>query len=154
MLEHGVGNVNLLETEIVVEDAHHRLFAQQGGVQLDRRVQSPFLQQVPTDLFDFAWGATVHGRKGNAVDDPRRDLDVSELGELFFQNRPDFGDFLRRILQSVHETSHRRAPNSLQVVADAHVEDRSEGNSAFKAEDPVENVDQYPGFDVLPCRLI
>ncbi len=121
-----IRDVDVAVAQVVVQDAHDGLLAQQGGVQLDKGVQPLFLQQVPSDGLDLVGGTAVHGGKGHAVGELCRDLDVGVLGELSAQDSLDPGQFLRGVLHLAHEALHPLGLDALQVVTDAHVENGAE----------------------------
>ena len=72
-LEDRVRDVHLGETEIVVQDAQHAVFAQQRRVHLDDSVQPALLQQIPGDALDLVGRAAVHRGEGDAVGELGRD---------------------------------------------------------------------------------
>ncbi len=153
VVEHGVGDVNPGETQPAVQDVHHRLPAQERGVQFDEGVQPPLLHQVAGNALDLVGRATVHRRKGHVVGQLRGNLDVGQARKRLPQQRLNLIDFGGCVPHAVHKARHQRALHARQVVADAHVEDRAE-RRILETERPAQHVDQRPGLDVLPRRLL
>ena len=66
------------EAEAVVQEATHGVAAQQGGVELDRGVQPPVLQQMASDALDLVVDATHRRRRLDRqvqIDQLQRDLE-------------------------------------------------------------------------------
>jgi hypothetical protein len=152
VLEDPVGDGDLPEAQVLVEDPQEGLLPQQGGVELHRQVQAPLLQQVGSDPADLVGGTAVHGREGAAVRHSARDLQVRQLGQETPDRRAILLDQRGGVRQRLHEAPHPGLEDPLQVVAHAHVEDRTRGT--VEAQDPVQQVDQDPGGDVLPSGLL
>ena len=153
VLEDRVGDHDLGEAQPVVQDVQHPLLAQERGVHLHDRVQPALLQGVAGDALDLVGRAAVHRGEGDAVGQLRRDLDVGELRELAGDDLLDLAELLRGVGHRVHEPGHAGRLDPLQVVADAHVEDRAE-RRALPAQHPAEDVEDGPGDDVLVRRLL
>ena len=154
VLEDRGGDLDLGESQVVVQDAHHHLLAQQGRVQLDSGVQLALGEQIAPDGLDLVRWTAVHRREGDVVGQLGGDFDVGKLGVLFGQHRLEHPDLLRRVRQTVHKAGHRGTLDTLQVVSHTHIEDRAEGGRSLEPQHPPQDVDQHPGFDVLPGRFL
>ncbi len=126
VVEDRVGDVDRGEPQALVQDLHHPRLAQQRGIEFDEGVQPALLHQILGDLLDLIRRAAVHCREGDAVDDPGRNLKIGGKA-LLLQHCPEAVDLLGGVIQLIHKAYHPRLLNALQVIADAHVEDRAEG---------------------------
>ncbi len=128
LLEDGVGDVDLGEAQVVVQDARARALCPSSvGFILTTVCRPRSSSKIAGDALDLVGRAAVHRRQGHAVDQSRRDLDVGELREVARAASAWISaSSARGIGQPVHEARHARALDAVQVVADAHVEDRAE----------------------------
>jgi hypothetical protein len=135
-----------------MQNAKHIVLAQQRRVHLHHSVQVPLLKQVACDTLDLVWRASVHRGQGDAVDDARRDFDVGKLREFLPQAILDLGNRFRCVGKQIHKAGHARALDTVQVVADAHIEDGAE-RRVLPAEQPAKNMNRGPCVDILLDRF-
>ncbi len=60
--EHAVGNVDLAETQRVVQNAQHLVLTEERRIQFHDRVQPSFFDEVARDLLDLVGRAAMHCR--------------------------------------------------------------------------------------------
>src|SRR5674476_684785 len=120
-----VGDRDIDEAQVVIDDAAHPFRAQEGRVALDRGVQAALLDQVERDLLDLVGRAPVHRRERDRIRQAARDVEVAD-------RRIPPGDDVhvrrqvgRGVRHGIEIPLDVRLADPLEVVADAHVEDHA-----------------------------
>ena len=134
MVKDSIGDADVAVAQAVVEDLQNAVAAQEGGVELDGGVQPAVDQQVAGDGLDLVGRAAVHGGQGHVVADARGDGQPAEARPLLGHGLV-LGDERGGVGQAVHEGHHGLAADALEVVADAHVEDRAQTVQILPAQD-------------------
>ncbi len=114
---------HLVVPEDVVQEAVHRLPAEQGRVELDRHVHVHLREQETDDAFDLPRGAAVKGRQGDLVGELGGEVEVAPAPQVVGDLAPQGLDLGAGVLHRVDPGPHLGRADAGQVVAHAHVED-------------------------------
>ena len=149
VLEREVGHDRVRVAQPLVQDFAEPPGPEQGRVEFHVRVEAPLLDEVGRDLLDLAGRASVHRGERDVVGQARGHLEAGDIpGDETDVLRPQVAG----VAYEAQVLLHVGLEQSLEVVADADVEDHA-GGVAGEAELAVERVDEDPGAEVLVERL-
>jgi hypothetical protein len=148
--ERRVGDLDS-EAERPVQERAEPARAEERRVQLHPGVDAHLLEEVAGDPLDLGRRAAVHRREGDVVGDRRGDLDVADPGPRHRDGVHGCGDRFRRVPDRGDEPPDPLAPDPLEVVADAHREERPRRR---EGELRGEGVEEDPGLEVLVEALL
>ncbi len=148
--ERGIRDLDAVAERAVQEPAEP-LGAEERRVELHPGVDADLLEEVPRDPLDLRRRAAVHRREGDVLGEGGRDLDVADAGPDRGDRVDRVGKGILRVAEGGDELLDAGALDPLQVVADAHVEERP---GARQPELLREGVDEDPRLEVLVERLL
>ena len=149
LLEGAVGDVDPLVAHHLAEQLADPLWPQEGGVELDRRVDPLLLQEELDDLLDLVRRAAVEGREGEGVAEAGREVEVAVAPELLWDLPAQAIDDRRAVADPVDERLDLRRADPRQVVADAHVVEELIIGADLELAGGPQDRDQHRPLDVL-----
>ena len=154
-LERPVGHADVVVAQPVVQDPARLGRPEQHRVQLDDDVDAHVAKQEPGDALDLRRRAAVERAQRDRVRHAGRERQIAEhrvLGGNLAAQPIDDGP---RLAHAVHEGPHPIAPDTREIVADAHVED-DVGEAGGERQPPArhQHLDEHGRLDVLLDRLL